>query len=455
MAAIGSEEPHVFAEGTSWQTIPLVGRMDLSYFLVDNLDLSGATIFPIGHVGENNHTPFNGTFNGKGFTISNGIIESLSKSYVGLFAVVGEQGQIKNLNLTDLKIKGYRHSEDLADDTNDYLNKYINKIEDILNLANKESHVTESRFNHSLNHIKSQYQIDINEKSNFAKPIFLYDSVDSVQYEAIAALAGKNNGLIINCLAEDISIEIEIAMANLTDTVASQYKSSSFSGIGGLIGLNYGSIVDSSINNFNLEAFNTQDNLLVVYYDEGYEKDSQQINSIIFNAMGVLVGHNYGVINNCHSTGIITIDDLQQNLLIIRNLNLAYILDNNQEHGSQVNSSLSKSIGGLAGINESSVFNSTAHLEIEVSIEQINILFSEIDDTVANIKQNNTRDIIAGGLVGHNKENGVISDCTATISFSDHLLQINICENISGAEQENFISLFTSDQVAFNEGQIN
>lgn len=64
--------------------------------LGSSIDCSGAGLFPIGN--ENN--PFNGTFNGNDYTISNASITNASGSYLsGLFGHVGSSGTVTNFNL--------------------------------------------------------------------------------------------------------------------------------------------------------------------------------------------------------------------------------------------------------------------------------------------------------------------------------------------------------------------
>lgn len=58
--------------------------------------------------------PFNGTFDGRGYTIKNLYIYNTDTYYTGLFASVGENGVVKNLELADVKIFGANYVGGIA-----------------------------------------------------------------------------------------------------------------------------------------------------------------------------------------------------------------------------------------------------------------------------------------------------------------------------------------------------
>ncbi len=79
-----------------------------NYCLHQNIDLSGvASGFPLG-----GHTSFTGTFDGKGNTISNLVINRSNGNDVGLFPSI--RGTVKDLNLNNFKITGRDHVGALA-----------------------------------------------------------------------------------------------------------------------------------------------------------------------------------------------------------------------------------------------------------------------------------------------------------------------------------------------------
>ena len=74
-----------------------------SYYLANNIDLTGVTWSPIGVAGTG--TMFVGTFDGNGYTISNLNINSDTANY-GLFGVVGSGATITDLTIEDFTIDG-------------------------------------------------------------------------------------------------------------------------------------------------------------------------------------------------------------------------------------------------------------------------------------------------------------------------------------------------------------
>ena len=74
--------------------------MDGNYELTASIDLDGKTLQPIGG---SEATPFLGTFNGGGYSISNLTIESDASS-VGLFAYVGANGRVVNVKLENVSV---------------------------------------------------------------------------------------------------------------------------------------------------------------------------------------------------------------------------------------------------------------------------------------------------------------------------------------------------------------
>lgn len=74
-----------------------------SYYLANNIDLTGVTWSPIGVAGTG--TMFIGTFDGNGYTISNLNINSDTANY-GLFGVVGSGATITGLTIEDFTIDG-------------------------------------------------------------------------------------------------------------------------------------------------------------------------------------------------------------------------------------------------------------------------------------------------------------------------------------------------------------
>ena len=77
--------------------------MKQHYIQTADIDLSEVTDWdPIGTPSK----PFEGSFDGQGFLISNMVIKS-SADNQGLFGVIGKNGKVENVNLADVDISGY------------------------------------------------------------------------------------------------------------------------------------------------------------------------------------------------------------------------------------------------------------------------------------------------------------------------------------------------------------
>ncbi len=70
--------------------------------LMNNLDLNGIDWNPIGTT----NRPFEGTFNGNNYTISNLSINLPDKSYIGLFAKISQGGGVSDLGIINVDITG-------------------------------------------------------------------------------------------------------------------------------------------------------------------------------------------------------------------------------------------------------------------------------------------------------------------------------------------------------------
>lgn len=84
-----------------------------TYRLTGDLDMEGVEFSPIGilpqgdeETSEGSSHPFQGVFDGQGYTIQNLTIHLPDQSSVGLFANIGEHGLVKNLNLENCSIQG-------------------------------------------------------------------------------------------------------------------------------------------------------------------------------------------------------------------------------------------------------------------------------------------------------------------------------------------------------------
>lgn len=103
-----ADAPYIINTTEDWQTIAAAVAEGESYankYLklgadIDLTSVSGAAYQPIGDV----TTPFNGTFDGAGFTVKNLTVSSTSATYYGLFGYIGANGTVKNLKVDNVRI---------------------------------------------------------------------------------------------------------------------------------------------------------------------------------------------------------------------------------------------------------------------------------------------------------------------------------------------------------------
>jgi len=117
-------EPPEFSEGmgssndpyvvTSSEAFVQIGKhldlLDKCYILEDDIDLAGADFWGIGNAVH----PFVGQFNGQGHTISNVSWQVADQNNVGVFNVIGSEGQVLGLGLTDVTVQGNQQVGALA-----------------------------------------------------------------------------------------------------------------------------------------------------------------------------------------------------------------------------------------------------------------------------------------------------------------------------------------------------
>ena len=85
--------------------------LDGDYVLTGDIDMAGVSGFePIGdrndRTADRGGTPFTGTFDGNGYTISNLTIDRPNENYVGLFGAVGSGGTVENIGIENVTVTG-------------------------------------------------------------------------------------------------------------------------------------------------------------------------------------------------------------------------------------------------------------------------------------------------------------------------------------------------------------
>jgi len=98
---VGSGQPHF---GGIWSRTA-------HYRLMTDITMTQGNVFPIANEADPN-PPFNGTFDGNGFTITG--LTNTSSSFNGLFGTVGSTGVIRNLGLLDVNISGNLNTGGIA-----------------------------------------------------------------------------------------------------------------------------------------------------------------------------------------------------------------------------------------------------------------------------------------------------------------------------------------------------
>jgi len=105
-------DPYQIREASDWLTLMNnSGHWKRHFVLVIDLDLDGIELKPVardlfprspGFQG----TSFTGSLDGNGYKICNIVIETPANDYVGLFGLIEESGEVRNVHLEDVTIKG-------------------------------------------------------------------------------------------------------------------------------------------------------------------------------------------------------------------------------------------------------------------------------------------------------------------------------------------------------------
>lgn len=232
---------------------------DKHYKLNANLNLdvapynSGAGWEPIGTL----ESPFTGSFDGGGHTISNLFFNSISDSNIGLFGCTGETAKIRNLGLVDVNITGYSEigglvGRNYGQITNSYVTGDVTGRDEVGGLVGRNyGNITES---YTVGRVESLWNagglVGLNSGGNISKS-YATGSVTGIEtginYTYVGGLVGTNNGSISDSYArgavsgqEDIG---GLVGNNYIDgTITNSYSTGAVSGdsyIGGLVGYNY------------------------------------------------------------------------------------------------------------------------------------------------------------------------------------------------------------------------
>ncbi|MCD8356853.1 MAG: S-layer homology domain-containing protein [Clostridia bacterium] len=211
--------------------------------LSGNIDISGADWNSVG----NDNAPFNGTFDGNGYTISGLTMGSADKAYtapdgetiIGLFSVLGSDAVVRNVSLTDVNMNIYSQQEltigTLAGKTT-AKNSKENRNGSIINNCHVEGNLTVKNTGKNIwagGLLGYQYCGSV---LNCSADVDVYAAETTGEnWLEVGGLAGINVwGAIVNCYARgDVT-------TSLYDHVQGEAEDETGGAAGGLCGLEYG-----------------------------------------------------------------------------------------------------------------------------------------------------------------------------------------------------------------------
>ena len=329
---------------TNWTQLQAVNEwLEANYILMNNLDSStsgfadyqtGKGFTPIG----NNSIQFNGSFNGKGYTIKNLYINNSDNDYIGLFGI--NKGTIADISLINSNIKGNNTVGGLVG-----LN--YGEIEN----SNSIGNVNGKEFVGGLAGENSKNGIIFDSYS---------DGNVSGSGDAVAGLVGFNNeGNISNSYADakvDGNNTVGGLVGNNNGNIFNSYATGNVNGndyhIGGLVGWNYLGNIYNSYATGNVIGIRETGGLVGVNEKNIYNSYSSG-NVSGTSTLGGLVGINIGGIYNSYSSGNADGDYYIGGLV---GLNDAGNISNSYANGNVNGNDFSA--GGLVGDNRGNILNS-------------------------------------------------------------------------------------------------
>lgn len=263
-----------------------------NYILMKDLDLQGVEWTPIGTKG----TPFTGTFDGNGHTISNWKITDKTTKYSGLFGYVGS-ATLQNLSVTDFQISvNYTPSRESDYQYYSYAGGLVGYNEGIIINCYTSGSV-------SITSNQCAWHMDgiayagglVGYNVGSLTSCYATGSVRATALDTAYAggLVGNNTSVIKNCFATGTAS----ASVNDTDYTKTGYFPSATAFAGGLLGLNTGNITN---------CYATGKASASAYAYSGTDS-SGRANATATAYAGGLVGNlNSGSLTNCYATGDVT-----------------------------------------------------------------------------------------------------------------------------------------------------
>ena len=271
-----------------------ISILDKHITLMSDLDLSGIKLYPIGDLG-----PFSGALEGNSHIIHKAVIEQRRSDFVGLFAFIIQNCQIRNIGLENVEITGRDYVGALVGrNSKGTLNNCY--VRGVVNGENRVGGLVGSNYEGVINSCNTNGSVTGTESY-------------------IGGLVGSNNeGEITASYANNFVIGFRGLVGGLTGynddgIISSCYATGSVRGkdygIGGLIGSNGGTVISCYATGDvigtgeevgGLVGSNSDE--LTLCYAEGSVKGS--------NRVGGLVGDNsYGIIAGCYATGSVIAEE--------------------------------------------------------------------------------------------------------------------------------------------------
>lgn len=290
----GTEESPYLIK-TSAQLLGMGAYADKHFALANNI------ILPLNSQDRPNFTPlfsdekpFNGTFDGRGYTIKNLYIYNTDTYYTGLFASVGENGVVKNLELADVKIFGANYVGGIA-------GLSFGSIIDC-EVSGNITYVPANDYQVYIGGIAGRGSLD---KCNSAVEIKVF-GFNSTCY--VGGLAGYSTSKSIPDSSNTGNIIVKTTIRNSNNSTY----------VGGLVGYGYSSNTITS--SYNTGAITVDSGGVYTYVGglvgsgysitSSYNTGSITVDSVAYTYVGGLLGNGSSgtTITSSYNTGAITVD---------------------------------------------------------------------------------------------------------------------------------------------------
>ena len=274
------------------------GDMDAYYQLTQSFSCSGIANFkPIGiGIDYAPVTPFNGHFDGQGFTISGLTINRPSENYIGLFGVTTAGSTISNLGLTGVNITGGSF--------------YTGGL-----IGASEGTVTNS---HSSGSVAGDWGVGVLVGYAGGSITDSYSSGTATGTYRVAGLVGDNQATVADCYflsgtVTALGIAGGLAGLSISGSIDTSYSNGNIIGgsfVGGLVGDNMAHLYNSYSTGDVSGASNVgglvgnNDNVVAFSYSTG------SVTGTSSEVGGVAGSNDYGVIGGSFSTGSVTGDSV-------------------------------------------------------------------------------------------------------------------------------------------------